>query len=156
MANVSELKDRINTKTWTLVLLTLATVGIYPILWLWRHGPAIEQTTSRSLGGDLFLVWIAVCAGWSGASAGSGEVALDVISLMISIALAVLYIVWAFQARSALQQYALNVHGVDLRMNGFYTFLFTVYYINYCINDLPEAKRKQEILSAHAAQSPQA
>lgn len=156
MSNVAELKERINTKTLNLVLLSLATLGIYPILWLWRNGPVLREVTKGEIGGDLFLIWIAVCAGWSGGLAGSGEVALDVLSLMLSIALAVLYIVWAFQARSALQRYALNEHGVDLRMNGFYTFLFTVYHINYCINDLPEAKRKQEILSAHATQTPAA
>lgn len=152
MSNVAELKERINTKTLNLVLLSLATLGIYPIMWLWRHGPVLREVTRGEIGGDLFLIWIAVCAGWSGGLVGSGEVALDVLSLMLSLALAVLYIVWAFQARSALQRYALNEHGVDLRMNGFYTFLFTLCYINYCINDLPEAKRRQQIVSGQGSQ----
>ncbi len=150
MQEASELKDQIGTTTWHLVLMTLATAGIYPILWMWRHSSLIERTTGRSLGGDLMLIWIAVCIGWSSALVGTGEVALDIISSLFSLALAVLYIVWAFQARSALQQYALTTHGVDLRMNVFYTLLFTLYYVNYCINDLPEVKRKQAIIAGHS------
>jgi len=60
----------------------------------------------------------------------------------------VLYLVLAFKAKSAIQEYALNIHKIDLRMNRFYTFIFTIYYINYCINDLPEVKRKQDILNS--------
>jgi hypothetical protein len=153
MSSVSELKDRINNKTLNLVLLTIATAGLYPILWLWRNVSVINQVTKGNAGSDLFIIWIAVCAGMSGALAGSGEDALDIISGLFSIALAVLYIVWAFKARTALQQYALNELGTDLRMNGFYTFIFTLYYINYCINDLPEAKRKQDLLAGRATQA---
>ena len=69
----------------------------------------------------------------------------------LTIASWVLYIVWSFKAKAALQEYALNEHKIDLRMNAFYTFIFTIYYINYCVNDLPEAKRKQEILSGQPA-----
>lgn len=156
MSSISELKERVDTKTLNLVLLSIATVGLYPILWLWRNGEKISEVTKQRVGSDLFIIWIAVCAGWSGALAGSGEVLFDVLSLGFSIALAVLYIVWAFQARTALQKYALTEHGVDLRMNGFYTFIFTLYYINYCINDLPEAKKKQDILAGHRAQTPAA
>lgn len=84
---------------------------------------------------------------WLGGALGNtGDNALILIGSLLSLAGAVLYIVWAFRARAALQEYALNEHKIDLRMNGFYTFIFNVYYINYCINDLPEALRKQQIL----------
>ena len=86
MSSISELKERVDTKTLNLVLLSIATVGLYPILWLWRNGEKISEVTKQRVGSDLFIIWIAVCAGWSGALAGSGEVLFDVLSLGFSIA----------------------------------------------------------------------
>jgi len=153
MSVITELKDKINTKTVNLVLLTIATAGIYPILWLYTNYPVIDAITKKRTADNTFIIWIAVCAGLGGALAGTGEDVLDVISLLLTLASSVLYIVWAFKAKSALQEYALTEHKIDLRMNGFYTFLFNVYYINYCINDLPEAQRKQQILTGNTVEN---
>ena len=147
MSLITDLKDKIDTKTVNLVLLTIATGGIYPILWMYKNSPIIESITKKAISDDVFIIWLAVCVGLGGALVGTGDEALDVIAGLLTIGSWVLYIVWAFKAKAALQEYALNEHKIDLRMNAFYTFIFTVYYINYCINDLPEAKRKQEILS---------
>lgn len=149
MTSITELKDAVNTKTLNLVLLTIATGGIYPILWMYRNSPNISSITKKFICDETFIIWLAVCLGLSGMLSGTGEEVVDFISGILAIAGVVLYIVWGFKARSALQEYALHEHKIDLRMNGFYTFIFTIYYINYCINDLPEDKRKQEILSGH-------
>ena len=151
MSTITELKDKTNTKTMNLVLLTIATAGIYPILWLYKNYKPIDNITKIKTADDTFIIWLAVCVGLGGAFAGTGEEIMDVLAGILSIASWVLYIIWAFRAKKALQEYALNEHKIDLRMNGFYTFLFTVYYINYCINDLPEAQRKQQILSGQSA-----
>ena len=147
MSTITELKDQINTKTINLVLLTLATGGIYPILWLYENYKIIDKKTKIRTADDTYVIWIAVCVGLSGVFGGAGNEIMDVISWILDIASGVLYIVWAFRAKKALQEYALNEHKIDLRMNGFYTFLFTIYYINYCINDLPEVQRKQQIIT---------
>lgn len=146
MSSITELKERVNTKTWNLVLLAVATAGLYPLLWLWQNHTIIDQVTQRQTANTTYLIWLAVCIGWGGALGNTGDNVLILIGSLLSLAGAVLYIVWAFRARAALQEYALNEHKIDLRMNGFYTFIFNVYYINYCINDLPEALRKQQIL----------
>ena len=148
MSTINELKDKIDTKTINLVLLTLATGGIYPILWLYENYKIIDTTTKIRTANNSYIIWIAVCAGLSSAFAGTGEEVMDMIAGGLSVALWVLYIVWAFRARKSLQEYALNEHKIDLKMNRFYTFLFTLYYINYCINDLPEDQRKQQILNS--------
>lgn len=155
MTSITQLKDTVNTKTVNLVLLTIATGGIYPILWLYKNSPTISSITKKQISDDTFIIWLAVCVGLGGALAGSGEESLDIIAGILTIAGGVLYIVWGFKARASLQEYALHEHKIDLRMNGFYTFMFNVYYINYCINDLPEAKRKQDILSGNQSQSVQ-
>jgi len=141
MSSITELKDALNTKTLNLYLLAIATGGIYPIIWISNNIKSIESTTKKKIIDDNFIIWIAVCVGLGMSLAAAG------IGLVFSLASIVLYAVWAFRVKSALQEYALNEHKVDLKMNAFYTFLFNVYYINYCINDLPEVKRKQDILS---------
>lgn len=148
---ITELKDTINTKTVNLVLLTIATGGIYPILWMYKNSPILEVVTKRKVADGTFIIWLAVCVGLSGVLAGIGDEAAEVIAGLLTIGGWILYVVWAFKAKAALQEYALNEHKIDLRMNAFYTFVFSVYYINYCINDLPEAKRKQEVLSGKPA-----
>lgn len=147
MLDINELKDQINTKTMNFVLLTIVTVGIYPIIWLFNNYKVIDKVTASTTANDTFIIWIAICIGLSGALSGTGEVILDILSLILTIASSVLYIVWAFRAKKALQEYALNTHKIDLKMNGFYTFLFTIYYINYCINDLSEEQRKYSVLN---------
>ncbi|MGF1804086.1 DUF4234 domain-containing protein [Aliivibrio sifiae] len=147
MNNINELKDKVNTKTLHFVLLTIVTVGIYPIIWLFVNKKIIEDITNTKISSNSFLIWIAICVGLSGVFSGSGDITLDVISGILSLATSVLYVVWAFRARKALQEYVLNHYKLDLKMNRIYTGLFTVYYINYCINDLNEVKRKQEILN---------
>ncbi|MCH1924240.1 DUF4234 domain-containing protein [Shewanella sp. C32] len=142
-----------NTKTLNLVLLTIATAGIYTLLYLYKNCASIEKITNSKIADNVFIIWLAVCVGLSGVFSASGEPTADVIAGVLTIAASVLYIVWAFKAKRALQEYALNEHRIDLIMNPFYTFIFTLYYINYCINDLPEAKRKQEILTGHPTTS---
>lgn len=146
MSNITELKDALATKTWHLVLLTIATGGIYPLLWLHKNTEKLEKITSKPIANSTFLIWIAVCLGL-GKSLSSMGVSAAAIGGLLSIAAGVLYIVWAFKAKAAIEEYALVQHKIDLKMNKFYTFFLTLYYINYCANDLPEVQRKQHILA---------
>ena len=149
MLNINELKDKINTKTMNLFLLTIATAGIYPLLWLYNNYKVIDKTTSSTTANDTYVIWIAVCVGLGGAFSGLGEETLDAISGILTLASSVLYIVWAFRAKKALQEYSLNTHKIDFKMNAFYTLLFNIFYINYCINDLPEAQRKHNVINGN-------
>lgn len=169
MADIAELRDKINTKTLNLVLLSIATGGIYLILWLSRNYPVIDALTKKKTADDTYIIWISVCTGvgmtvafflgflltlagvdieTSRGAALFNEI-FDMFTSVFQLAASVLLIIWAFRARTALQEYYLSEHKIDLKMNRFYTFVFNVYYINYCINDLPEAQRKQAILSGH-------
>ena len=152
MPDINELKDKINTKTLNMVLLSTATLGLYLLLWLVRTNQKISETTKIKLVDNTYIIWLAVCLGWSGALSNVGEDLFDVLSGILIIAANALYIVWAFKAKSALSEYALSEHKIDLRMNAFYTFFLNVFYINYCINDLPEEQRKQQILRGQTTQ----
>jgi hypothetical protein len=151
MSTITELKDITNTKTINLVLLTIATGGIYTILWMYKNYDPISTITKNQIFDSVFIIWLAVCVGLGLTLARTGEEALDIIGVLFVIGSWVLYIVWAFKAKSSLQEYALNEHKIDLRMNRFYTTIFNIYYINYCINDLPEVKRKADLLTGEPA-----
>lgn len=153
MSDINELKDKINTKTLNMVLLSMATAGLYLLLWLYKSNQKISETTKIKLVDDTYIIWLAVCIGWCSMLTNLGDVLFDTLSFGLMIAYNALYIVWAFKARKALSEYALNVHKIDLRMNGFYTFFFNIFYVNYCINDLPEEQRKQQILRAQTTQA---
>ena len=101
MSTINELKDRVNTKTVHLVLLTIATAGIYPILWLYKTYQSINEVTKIRICDSTYIVWLAVCVGLSGALTGTGEEAVDIIAGLLSIASVVLYIVWAFKAKKS-------------------------------------------------------
>ena len=75
----------------------------------------------------------------------TGDILLA-ISGLLSVACAVMYVVWAFKARTALRHYVLNTFRFDLKMNAFYTVLFNVFYITYCINDMQQALAKHQII----------
>ncbi|KJG05884.1 hypothetical protein UA38_22280 [Photobacterium kishitanii] len=152
MSNISTLKNNINTKTLNLFLLSIATMGIYPLLWLYRSNLTISDITKSKITGDTYIIWIAVCVGLGGFFSRHNQSLFLVLGAILSISSTVLYIVWAFKAKKALQKYALNEFRFELKMNIFYTFFFNVYYINYCVNDLPEALNKQQILTGQATE----
>lgn len=149
MPEISDLKNKINCKTTNMVLLSIATAGIFPILWIYKNNQTIVDITKAKTTDSTFVIWIAVCVGLGGALAGTGDVVLDGIAGVLTIASAVLYVIWAFKTKNAIIQYAANEHRLNFKMNSFYTFAFNVYYINYCINDLPEEKRKQEAFAVN-------
>lgn len=163
MTDINTLSQRLNTRTLHFVLLSMATCGIWPLLWLYKKQDIISEATGYPLCGNLFIIWLTVCFGLSrqlGAMAApdpygydsTGDILLA-LSGLLSVASVVMYVVWAFKTRTALRHYALNTFRLDLKMNAFYTVLFNVFYITYCINDIPQALAKHRIIHGTAATS---
>jgi len=147
VTKITELKDRVNTKTGNFVLLTFATAGLYPLFWIWENSKNIDEVTNTKTIDNVFLIWLIACYGWSTVLYVEDFEELMLISSLFSLASGVLCVIWAFRVRRSLQEYALNEHNIFLQMNRFYTFFLNVYYLNYCINDLPEVLRKQQVFS---------
>ncbi|HGY4225328.1 hypothetical protein NMD51_20615 [Escherichia coli] len=159
-STISSLKEKLNTPTWHLVLLAAATYGIYPLMWLYKNQDTIMDEVGQRFSSGTFIVWMAVCSGVSvmlnllfpvqvdqyGYAYDSSAQMMAGLALLISLAWIVLTIVWAFKARAALQQYALTQFRFELKMNPAWTILFHVFYINYCINAMPEALAKHQII----------
>jgi len=156
MNDISTLSQRLATPTLHFVLLSIATFGVWPLLWLYKKQDIIRETTGMPGYGNLFIIWLAVCFGVGRqlAAMASPDIAgydptsdtLLGLSAVLSLACAVMYIVWAFKTRAALRHYALNTFHFDLKMNAFYTVLLNVFYVTYCINDMPQALAKHRII----------
>lgn len=166
MPSITTLKEKLATPTLHLALLTLATGGVWLLIWLYKHQDTLMQETGQRFSSSVLIIWMAVCFGLGAflrpysmpqideMNYIHSPVVMIAITGILSIALMVLYIVWAFKARVALQNYALTQFQLELKMNLFYTFAFSIYYVNYCINALPDALAKQQILRAHLQQQP--
>ena len=149
------LKDTINLTTLKFVLLSVFTGGIYTLLWLYRYYKVIDTTTKTKNATDGYVIWMAwlLCCviGMRGYTNGiqiseGPWVEVAVIGFMFSIAYVVMLLIWAFKVKSALENYVLNELRIYFKMNGFYTFIFNVFYISYCINDLPDAQRRTQYI----------
>ncbi|WP_449567222.1 hypothetical protein [Lelliottia nimipressuralis] len=65
MTDINTLSQRLNTRTLHFVLLSMATCGVWPLLWLYKKQDIISDTTSSPLYGNLFIIWLTVCFGLS-------------------------------------------------------------------------------------------
>lgn len=154
MSNITDLQDALETKTLTLVILTIVTMGTYPIMWMYLNTEKIEKITGKAIANSKYIINIACCMGLSSivASLASlrGSATLPIMCYLLTLTGNALIIAWAFKAKSAIEEYALTQHKIDLKINVFYVFFFNLAYINYCINSLPELQRKQQILTGTA------
>ncbi|WMT14892.1 hypothetical protein [Serratia fonticola] len=150
--NVNMLKDSINTKVLNFFLLTIATGGIYPMMWLYLNQKKLTEEMKSNFVANDYPLWLAVVTGFGwlivdiSYAISNTETALDHIATLLSIASAIMLIVWSFKAKTALQAYALNEFKFELKMNPLYTFIFNVYYIVYCINNMESELQKHKII----------
>lgn len=166
--SITALKEKLNTPTWHLVLLAAATYGIYPLMWLYKNQDTMMNEVGQRFSSGTFIVWMAVCSGVSiminllfpvqvdqyGYAYDGSAQTMAGLAFLISLTWIVLTIVWAFKARAALQQYALTQFRFELKMNPAWTILFHVFYINYCINAMPEALAKHQIIHGKPEATP--
>ncbi|CAK17827.1 hypothetical protein; putative membrane protein [Pseudomonas entomophila L48] len=153
MTSPAELMNKVNRKTLHLVLLSMATGGLYLLVWLFKANQALREATGQPLCSETFVIWLCVCTGLGGAFAGSPEPLVAGLGGLLGLAGWVLWIICAFNARTLLIAYAREHEQPHFRMNGFYTILFNLYYINYCINELGENDTRQQPIYAQTTQA---
>lgn len=165
MPSITTLKEKLATPTLHLALLTVATGGVWPLLWLYKHQDTLMQETGQRFSSSVLIIWMAVCFGLGAFLRPYAMPQIDemnyihtpvvmiALTFLLSIACGVLYIVWAFKARTALQHYALTQFQFELKMNVFYTLAFSLFYVVYCINAMPDALTKHNII--HGQRAPQ-
>ena len=150
---VNTLSRQTNTKTLHFVLLAIFTFGIYNVMWLYRNTPKIEELTQQKIMPDSGIFAIAILLGLNGALSNGGK-SLEFFALILLVVANILYIVWSFSAKKALEAYAIRNFKMDLRLNSFYTFFLTIFYINFSINSLEENYQRKLALEGSANTTP--
>jgi len=152
---VNFLKEEINLGTWNFVLLTTLSGGIYGYIWLILNTPIIEKETESKIANSIYLKSIIIFAGLYNiatitittqniALLQSGNHHIISLPYFLGFIAPALLIIWSYKARSAISNYSLKKLGVNININPIWTFIFNIYYINYCINSLPRIKEKQD------------
>lgn len=144
MSDISTLKNKNNMKTFHLVLLTLVTLGLYPIVWLYKTATIVEEVTRIKTLGFTFLVVYLSTGGIGGVLLSIPDGVVMAMGLILTLVNWLLAIAWCFRVRRALRAYALDEHQLELGMNRVFSVLFTFYHVNYCINDMQRALQKRQ------------
>ncbi|MFC3025508.1 DUF4234 domain-containing protein [Vibrio zhugei] len=139
MSHASDLQKQIDTHTVHIVLLTMCTFGIYPLLYLYRNTKVIENITQYKVASDGLVIGLAACTGLSSVLLTEYNAASSILNLLITVVSGILYLVWSFSARDAIQKYAHGTLNIDdFKINIIWTLLFSFMYVNYSINKLAE------------------
>lgn len=120
------------------VIVGLLGAGIWPVIYLAKRAKKINE----ALGVELIAQWLVttqivlLCVTLVCRIFGSSDDIAD-LSLLTSLAMGIVYIVFAFKAKTLFEHIVIDQWGVrGYRLNAFYTFFFTVFYVVYCLNDL--------------------
>lgn len=152
MNDINLLKNNLDTKVLNFVLLTAVTGGIYPLMWLFLNQRKLTEGMKDNFVDSNYPLWIAVATGMGwflsdfSYEISDEDTILDYIAALLSFVSIVMYIVWSFKAKTALQAYVLKEFKFELKMNLFYIFIFNIYYIIYCINSMEFEYQKHKII----------
>lgn len=152
MNDINSLKNSLDTKVLNFVLLTAVTGGMYPLMWLFLNQKKLTEAIKDNFVDSNYPLWIAIATGlgWFlsdfSYEISDEETILDHIATLLTFASGIMYIVWGFKAKTALQAYVLKEFKFELKMNVFYTFIFNIYYIVYCINSMESEHQKHKII----------
>lgn len=152
MENINALKNKIDTKVAKFVLLSVVTGGIYSMMWLYLNQPKLTEHMKNEFVAKDYPLWLAIVTGFGwllsdiGIAVSDNVTVFDLVAKQLMYASMIMYLVWAFKAKKALQAYTLNEFKFEVKMNLFYTFIFNIFYIVYCINDLESKLQKHNII----------
>jgi hypothetical protein len=148
MSDISTLKEKIDTNTFYLCLLTIMTFGIYLYIWLYKASTAIEEVTHIRVMSKAFLIGYLICVTWVSwfvlIISSFISPFIPGLNLLWTVTVWMIAVFWCFRVRRALRAYTLTEHNFEPRINRVFSVLFAFYHINYCINALTRDKQKYE------------
>ena len=157
-AHALRLKQEFAVSTLLLIILSIITSGVYNIYYLVKGRKLFNEITESDGINKNILFQYTIVVGLLNftnmaliQSARNRLIAAanfcDDISILFGILSAVYIIIIAFKMRTALINYGLNTLRVDLNVNAFLTFFFSLYYINYKINSIEQTMYRMSIIS---------
>ena len=114
-----------NLGTGTFLFLNFITLGLYGLLRVIKMTDIIESFSEQKICSRNFIIFLSVAYGLS--------------FLGLEIVYVAVLVYWSFLAKREIERYASQQMCIPYEMNSFYTVVFNMYYINYCLNDLQEA-----------------
>jgi hypothetical protein len=124
------------------VIIGILCLGIWPVMYIWTRAKKINE----ALGAEVIPHWVAVtqvvllCCTLFFKIFGGWIDSDDIVGLsgLTSIAMGVMWVVFAFKAKAVLEDVVVNQWKItSYKLNSAWTFFFSLFYIVYCLNDLP-------------------
>ena len=141
-----ELKKEINLSTLNFVIFSIITLGIYNLLWLYKNNQIISKKLELNFISNGLIIILSVLYAIQisipdGCHKKEKAIAL-LFGLLITLIILMIETVIAFKAKTIIEISVKNIYNIELKMNGFFTFLFSLFYINFYINKLPSIVSK--------------
>ena len=121
---------------WGVFGLSMITLGIYPIYWLWTRSETINSMQEGRIAKPLLIAMVVSTIISTLISFIPGEdPTLLAVSGLLGIAYFVFYLMVLFKVRNSLQDIMSNGSQETYKLNGVYTFFANVIYLQYKINE---------------------
>ena len=117
-----EVAQENNLGTGTFLFLNFITLGLYGLLRVIKMTDVIESFAEQQICSKNFVFFLSVAYGLS-------FLGLEIVYIAV-------LVYWSFLAKRELEYYASYQMHVKYEISPFYTVIFNIYYINYCLNDL--------------------
>jgi len=134
------------------VLLSIVTCGIFSVVWimveaLWvkKVQPASKAVTYFGIVIGMYVLSfvLSISGAVSAARTGHTDNSLQGIQGIISLGIAIVWIVGAFNMRDSIEEHFNSVEPIGLSLSGVMTFFFSVWYFQYHFTKINEMKRRQ-------------
>ena len=123
--------------TWAVIGLSVITLGIYALYWLYTRTERLNQHTDAPIGSafisSAFVFYVLSLIPTLNYFMEINATLVAVMSLA-SIISPILMYVWFFKIRNRINQLLNTAKGDESWLGPIYTFFFTIYYIQYKIN----------------------
>jgi hypothetical protein len=133
--------------------LSILTVGIYPLMWLYDNIDAFGSFSRKPYTKWSVIILAALFAWQPYISNITNTLALDpysnvgliafvtILSMILSIAFYIFhFVVIAAPSMKGLSEHLLVTEKIDLKINSFFAFIFLYLYMNYEINEVIELR----------------
>jgi len=128
-----------------MILFTLITYGIYQPIWFLKQISAINNLKSKEKLTNTPFIFVIVIYGISVLFLliyNTTQFNIDLIDSLINLTGAIIILVMSFKVRRIMHQYFNVVLKKNIKFSKIYTFLFTIYYLQYKINRILDRKNK--------------
>ena len=135
--NIKELSKKLDMTTTNFIILSFVTFFVYPVMWLYKNNGDIETALQTKLIDSRLILVVAVLVGlMHGCPVRLIVLNADLIYFFAPIVIGVIYVIWALNAKKAIELIMKKDFETDFKMNLFATIILNIYYISYCIEKI--------------------